>query len=374
MNKKLFKPKVSSTKKQEQLGLKINGKVIEKNMTEEKKQMEVEKPSYASKDEGINNLIEKFSNFNPYKTPYLNKDISMELPAFNTLKNFVADGTSTEICSDSSDIFEKVYLEEHEGALLESELDLTKTLRSTKVTPHLRAKMVDWMLEVFQYFYNSKSIVTYFRAIGIMDLFLKTGHKSGKRIETSEVHLIGTTCMFMASKMEEVYHIPLEDFEERVVHGKLCQSDIRRKEKEILESIDYNLTFPTTYNFLCLYFHKYFESNLGSQSFEAIKTIAYRILKLVNYDVTMNDFPSHIVAISSLIYSIDSFFDEMHAKFKDSTDELNRAHKKIMRNIIKSDFAHETEVKTCFYRICSLNQEFDAIYGKDFNNYKIYLS
>jgi len=42
-----------------------------------------------------------------------------------------------------------------------------------------------------------------------MDLFLK---KTTKKHQDSDLHLIGVACMFIASKVEDVFHIPLNDF------------------------------------------------------------------------------------------------------------------------------------------------------------------
>lgn len=36
----------------------------------------------------------------------------------------------------------------------------------------------------------------------------------------SDLHLIGVGCIFIASKIEDVLHIPLEDIVKRVSHNK----------------------------------------------------------------------------------------------------------------------------------------------------------
>lgn len=69
-----------------------------------------------------------------------------------------------------------------------------------------------------------------------MDLFLK---KTNKKFTDSDLHLIGITCMFIASKIEDVYHIPLKDFVGRVSHNKFSAFVIKDKEKEIMEQINY---------------------------------------------------------------------------------------------------------------------------------------
>ena len=112
--------------------------------------------------------------------------------------------------------------------------------------------MVDWILEVFGNYRQTTSHETFFRAVNLMDLFLK---QTKKKLVDSDLHLIGTTCMLIATKVEDVYHIPLSDFVSRVTHNKFKATQFKEKEKEILETINYQVYFTTYLNYLSeLYF------------------------------------------------------------------------------------------------------------------------
>jgi hypothetical protein len=63
--------------------------------------------------------------------------------------------------------------------------------------------MVDWMVQVFRVMRVSTPH-TFFLAINFMDHYFESMQKSKISLPRSELHLIGLTCLFMSSKMEDV--------------------------------------------------------------------------------------------------------------------------------------------------------------------------
>lgn len=59
--------------------------------------------------------------------------------------------------------------------------------------------MIDWMIEVLTNFKCEDQ--TFFLAVSLMDRYLQ---KSSVKHEVSELHLLGVTCMFIASKYEDI--------------------------------------------------------------------------------------------------------------------------------------------------------------------------
>jgi len=57
-----------------------------------------------------------------------------------------------------------------------------------------------------------------------MDLYFK---HCKKVLKDADVHLSGIAAMFIASKFDDIYHIPLLDFIERVGHKKFKAEDIK---------------------------------------------------------------------------------------------------------------------------------------------------
>lgn len=110
------------------------------------------------------------------------------------------------------------------------------------VSERLRAKMLDWMVEVLTIY--SQGTKTIFRAVWLLDLFLA---KSSRRVEAGQVHLLGLACLMIASKQEEVAIIKTKTFSKEIAYGKYSESQLRVAEVEILLAIDFRVQFPTLY-------------------------------------------------------------------------------------------------------------------------------
>lgn len=79
---------------------------------------------------------------------------------------------------------------------------MNSILKNHEITERLRAKMIDWMIEVLKIYKQKEQ--TIFKSIFIMDLFFI---KCPEKIKNSQLHLIGTVCLMIASKNEEVINI-----------------------------------------------------------------------------------------------------------------------------------------------------------------------
>ena len=79
-----------------------------------------------------------------------------------------------------------------------------------------RARMVDWMFEVIYAFKMSEQ--TFFLSVQYMDRFISL---STRTLKLEELHLIGITCMFIASKYEDITPLYLETMVKKVSHGKI---------------------------------------------------------------------------------------------------------------------------------------------------------
>ena len=57
--------------------------------------------------------------------------------------------------------------------MIRNQPDYSNALVKTEVKPYLRAKMIDWMLEVYGNYSSTTSNNTFFLAIHVLDLFYK---------------------------------------------------------------------------------------------------------------------------------------------------------------------------------------------------------
>ena len=131
---------------------------------------------------------------------------------------------------------------------LEIQFNTKDCLIKHKITPALRSRMVDWMIEVLTNFKCDDQ--TFFLAVSILDRFFKG--KLDTR-EISDLHIIGVTAMFIASKYEDIYPLKMKMVHEKIAHKKLSIEKIKSLEMEVLKCIHYRIPAPTSYEFLKVY-------------------------------------------------------------------------------------------------------------------------
>lgn len=81
--------------------------------------------------------------------------------------------------------------------LCEQSVPCKNFLQAHDITPHLRSKMVDWMIEVLSSYKMQED--TFFRSVKIMDSFLS---RTQKRQQVKDLHLIGVSSMWSGCKYE----------------------------------------------------------------------------------------------------------------------------------------------------------------------------
>ena len=107
-----------------------------------------------------------------------------------------------------------------------------------------RARILDWFVEVCAI--QNQSWQTLWAAMGILDrLIIEKG-----KIHPSNIHLYGTTALYLASKYHEPERIRLNDIVVRIAHKKFSPIQILDCEAEIFKWVcllrnDSSLHFPT---------------------------------------------------------------------------------------------------------------------------------
>ena len=88
--------------------------------------------------------------------------------------------------------------------------------------------MLDWLQEVFGAYKLSDE--TFFLTVQLMDRYFSN---INRKVPCDELHIIGMTCLFMASKYEEVIPLRLSTLVEKIGHSKYTNQQIKAKEREI---------------------------------------------------------------------------------------------------------------------------------------------
>lgn len=169
--------------------------------------------------------------------------------------------------------------------LLETEKTkrLTNVMGEHQISRELRAKMVDWMIEVISSYKYSEA--AFFTSVRVMDSFFqrcKVSHKS------SDLHLVGVAAIFIACKYEEIYPLKVKLMHEKIAHRKLSREDIIRKEGEIMTVLDFDLVGVNNYELLqhALYVHGV-RGLLEPRHFAYLEKIALYLSKMVMFDMDL---------------------------------------------------------------------------------------
>ena len=105
--------------------------------------------------------------------------------------------------------------------------------------------MIDWMIEVLTNFKCND--LTFFLAVSLQDRYFK---RSQEPKHISDLHAIGVTCMFMASKFEDIYPLKMVTVHEKIAHKKIDVATINKLEIDILKTLNYDVVVPTVLDFL----------------------------------------------------------------------------------------------------------------------------
>ena len=117
-----------------------------------------------------------------------------------------------------------------------------------------RTKMTDWMVEVCSSFKCSPR--TYFLSVALFDRYLAAAGRKGAKLTNKDVHPIGVTSIYMASKFEDVFPLHSKVVSEKIAHGAMTSEDIVAKEREFLELFGYQLDVVTEFDFFETYMEK----------------------------------------------------------------------------------------------------------------------
>lgn len=108
--------------------------------------------------------------------------------------------------------------------------------------------MVDWMIEVLTNFKCDDQ--TFFLAVSLMDRYFKN---MPDMKEVSDLHVTGVTCMFIASKYEDIIPLKMKMIFEKIAHKKLPIDKIKSLELDIIKTLNYKIAAPSALEHLKIY-------------------------------------------------------------------------------------------------------------------------
>ncbi|XP_017835217.2 G1/S-specific cyclin-E [Drosophila busckii] len=112
--------------------------------------------------------------------------------------------------------------------------------------PRMRAILLDWLIEVCEVYKLHRE--TYYLAFDYLDRYLHVARK----VQKTQLQLIGITCLFMAAKVEEIYPPKICEFA-YVTDGACTEHDILQNEKLLLQALDWDICPITITGWLGIY-------------------------------------------------------------------------------------------------------------------------
>lgn len=121
----------------------------------------------------------------------------------------------------------------------------SNSLANHKISASVRAKMVDWMIEVLCSYKCSD--MTFFVACNYMDMYFQ---RTAVKHELNDLHLVGVASMYVATKFEEITPLRISVMHAKISHGKFSKEEIKNKETDIIQALNFECSPITILNFL----------------------------------------------------------------------------------------------------------------------------
>lgn len=171
--------------------------------------------------------------------------------------------------------------------------------RQVDINDKMRAILVDWLVEVHAKFKLMPE--TLFLTMNVIDRFLEQKPMTRKNLQ-----LVGVTAMLIASKYEEIWAPEVRDFV-YISDKAYTREQILSMEKVMLNTLRFNLTVPTPFNFLSR-----FLKAAGVNGNKEISTYATYLVELSLPEYAMLRY-SHSMTAAAAVYVANKAFKQSQA-------------------------------------------------------------
>ena len=188
------------------------------------------------------------------------------------------------------------------------------------ISPNARERMVDWMVEVFSVYKSDPG--TFELAVHIMDCYIS---KTKKNVKDEDIHLIGLTCIYISSKVEDIIPLRMSHIVKNLGHFTFNEKDIIEKEKEIIQTIDFDFFTAGTYDYILTFFYDLKVNNAkkiselnGVKIVEKYLNFSIFLSQMLLYNCEFVCFRQSLNALAVLAFT----FDILKTNIKDISNDL----------------------------------------------------
>ena len=123
--------------------------------------------------------------------------------------------------------------------------DYNYMLNQTDINYKMRAILIDWLIDVHLKYKLLPQ--TMYITVNLIDRYLSKNETNRKQLQ-----LVGVAAIFIATKYEEIYPPALKDFV-YITDKAYVKKDVLEMEEKMLNSLKFDITFPTQWSFLEIY-------------------------------------------------------------------------------------------------------------------------
>jgi hypothetical protein len=180
-------------------------------------------------------------------------------------------------------------------------------LRNHTVDSKFRTKLIDWLFEVF--FALTKSENTIYLTIHLFDSYLS---KTKEKYINDNIHLIGVSCLFIASKLEDLMPIFMSDLIYKITHNRFCVKELKKMEKKILLELNFQIVIHSAGDFISNYYYEFKVTNKESflsqeqeQNFHEMELFSKHLSKVILHNDEFSGFKNSFKALVSIIIAFE---------------------------------------------------------------------
>lgn len=171
---------------------------------------------------------------------------------------------------------------------------LTKVQIPTEVKDTSRAFLVEWIIDVHRKFRLLPE--TLYVTVFLIDRYL-----SFKQIKKSQLHILGVTSLLISTKYEEIYPPELKDLLS-VSENKFSRSEVLSMERDMLMTLQFDLTTPSAYRFL----ERFRRLSTTTANDDQLFFFAQYIMEISLLDASLLKYRPSEIAAASLMLSAKS--------------------------------------------------------------------
>lgn len=204
-------------------------------------------------------------------------------------------------------IYEYSRTKEQSNSINKDDEQTFNLLKNHEITPQIRTKLVDWLYEVMFAYKCEESCI--YLTFHLMDSYI---HKLKTKLTNNDIHLIGVASLFIASKSEDMTPLDLGTVKSKIGHSKFSDKDLKKKERQILEMLDFNILFTSTSDFIKNFIFDFsFNNNKVIQKLkmksqiEMLEETAIYISKVILHSETFSGYRGSLKAIACIVVAYD---------------------------------------------------------------------